>query len=142
MFLTISFAWKLLCQSLLFIKVASLRPMRLLRIVGGSQFSPQKGRSYTISISILSASQEWLSLVESNQQIYDFHIVDLCQKKFCISKLFIQCNTGSCCVHITGDINWYLCVSQSIGPSVCLSLWVWYQIRVLAKTMSFMPNLQ
>ena len=35
------------------------------------------------------------SLVESNQQIYNF-----CKLKFCISKLFIQCNTSSCWLHI------------------------------------------
>ena len=42
-------------------------------------------------------------------------IVDLCKVHVCISKLFIQCNTGSCCVHITGGVNIYLYVCKSIG---------------------------
>ena len=42
-------------------------------------------------------------------------IQDLCKMNFFISKLFIQCDTGSCCVHVTGGVNIYL------------------QIRVLAK---------
>ena len=33
---------------------------------------------------------------------------------FCISKLFIQCDTRSCCVHITGGVNIYLYVSVSL----------------------------
>ena len=39
----------------------------------------------------------------------------------------IQCNTGSCCVHITGGANFFLCVCQSISPSVpcvCVSVQV------------------
>ena len=32
---------------------------------------------------------------------------------FCI----IQCNIGSCCVHITGDRNLFMRVFQSISPS-------------------------
>ena len=49
-------------------------------------------------------------------------IMDLLKVNFCISKL-LQCNPGSCCVHITGSVNNILC--QSIGLSVsfvCLSL--------------------
>ena len=42
-------------------------------------------------------------------------IQDLCQINVFISKLFIQCDTGSCCVHVTGGVSIYL------------------QIRVLAK---------
>ena len=33
--------------------------------------------------------------------------MNLCKINFCISKLFIQCNRFSCCVHITGGVNIY-----------------------------------
>ena len=53
-------------------------------------------------------------------------IVDLTKVSDLSSKLFIQCNTGICCVHVTRDsVNIYLC--QSIGPCVsclCLSVCV------------------
>ena len=39
------------------------------------------------------------------------NIADLCKAHFCISKSFIQCNTGICCVHITDGANIYLYVS-------------------------------
>ena len=62
---------------------------------------------------------------------------------FDISELFIQCNTDSCCEHISGGayICLYRCVSL-LTPvcALCLSVFVcgcvcvWYQIRVLAKT--------
>ena len=54
-------------------------------------------------------------------------ILDLCKVNFCIRKLIIHCNAGSCCVYITGGVNIYLYVCKSIGPSVscvCLSLCV------------------
>ena len=42
------------------------------------------------------------------------------QSKFCISKLFIQCNAGTCCVHITGHVNdIYLDVCVSLLVPVC-----------------------
>ena len=71
---------------------------------------------YTISIRFLWVLQEGLSLVESNQQIMtstcNFQkVADLSKVNFCISSLSIQCNTGSCCVHVTGGVNIYLCVS-------------------------------
>ena len=49
---------------------------------------------------------------------------------FCISKLFIQNNTGSCCVDITAPVNINICICvcvracQSVGSCVsceCLS---------------------
>ena len=63
---------------------------------------------YTLSISNFCASQERRSLVESNHQIQQSKdIVDLLKVDFCINKLFSQCNTGSCSVHITGGVNIY-----------------------------------
>ena len=35
-----------------------------------------------------------------SKEISEFYEVNVC-----ISKLFIQCNTGSCCMHITGSVN-------------------------------------
>ena len=52
---------------------------------------------------------------------------DLCKVNFCISKLFIKCNTGSCCVQGTGGVNIYLYACWSIDPSVsyvCLRMCV------------------
>ena len=86
--------------------------------------------------------QEGRSLLGSNQQIYDFYkriflknknILNLCKVTFCISNLFIQWNTGSCGVYVTGDINICLYVCLYIGSPVsclCFSicLYVWYQI--------------
>ena len=40
--------------------------------------------------------------------------MDLCKVNFCISKLFIQFNTGSCCVNITSGVNIYLYVCVSL----------------------------
>ena len=61
-------------------------------------------------------SWEELSLTESDQQICDFY-----------NQLFNQCNTDSCCEHITGGVNIYLfgCVSR-LKPvcAVCLYLFV------------------
>ena len=53
---------------------------------------------------------------------------------FDISKLFIQCNTHSCCEYITGSISLYLygCVSL-LAPVLCVYVCKWYQIRVLVK---------
>ena len=71
-------------------------------------------------------------------------IVDLCSVNFCIIKLFIQCNTGSCCANITGSVNIYLYVYVSLFVPVypvfvCLCV---YPIRVLAKAISSASNLQ
>ena len=98
---------------------------------------------YTISISILCVSKEGLSPVESNQQMYDFfEQLKHCgpQVNFWIRKLFIQCNTGSCCAHITGGVSIYLCVCNYVGPCMscvlCLCLCLWYQIRIVTKTIT------
>ena len=41
-------------------------------------------------------------------------------KVFFINELFIQCNTDSCCEHITGDVNIYLhYLCRSFDPSLC-----------------------
>ena len=55
------------------------------------------------------------NLVFLHQEIYDFYKWAIFEKKihcgkkiFDISKLFIQCNTDSCCEHITGGVNMYL----------------------------------
>ena len=84
---------------------------------------------YTISISIFFVAQEGLCLIESNQQIYDFYKWVI----HCIKKLLIRCNTGSCCAHI-GDVN--------AACPVFVYLCLWYQIRVIAKTMSSVSSLQ
>ena len=103
------------------------------------------------SISIRCVSQEGLSLVQSNHhnvwllQLSNFDKQTHCgtfQSKFLISKLLIQCNTGSCCVHVTGGVNIYACTC--VSPMVfvnCVFVCVWYQVRVLAKTMSAVSNL-
>ena len=47
--------------------------------------------------------------------------MDLCNVNICASKFFIQCHTGSSCVHVTGGIDninnlllvIYICVSVS-----------------------------
>ena len=98
---------------------------------------------YTISISILCVSKEGLSPVESNQQMYDFfEQLKHCgpQVNFWIRKLFIQCNTGSCCAHITDGVSIYLCLCKYVGPCMpcvlCLCLCLWYQIRIVTKTIT------
>ena len=83
---------------------------------------------YTISLSILCVSKERFNLVESNQQTYTYtsgqflkskDIVHLCKVNFCISKLFTECNTVSCCVLMTGGANMYLYVHLSLLVPVC-----------------------
>ena len=98
---------------------------------------------YTISISILCVSREELSLIKSNQQTCDFY-------KWAIRKYLISANnsfsvnTDSCCEHITGGVNIYLygCVSL-LAPvcAVCLCMFVWYQIRLLAKKPRYVSDL-
>ena len=80
---------------------------------------------YTISISIICVSQEEPSLIACNQQICDFYNWIIFDKKrhcgkwsFDISELFIQCNKDSCGEHITGGVNIYLYICQSICPWV------------------------
>ena len=46
-------------------------------------------------------------------------IMDTCKISFCITVVFIQCNTGSCCVHITGVFNIYLYGCVSLVVPVC-----------------------
>ena len=50
-------------------------------------------------------------------------IVNLFKLNIYISKSFMQCNTGSCCVCITGSVNIYLYVCISFLIPVCL-VWV------------------
>ena len=60
-------------------------------------------------------------------------IVELCKVNFW---LFIECDTDSCCEHKTGGVNIYLYgYTIILAPvcAVCLCLFEWYQIRVLAK---------
>ena len=47
------------------------------------------------------------------------NIVDLHKAIVCTSKIFIQCNTGSWCVHKTCGVNIYLNVSVSLLIPVC-----------------------
>ena len=64
--------------------------------------------------------------------------VDLYKVNFCISKLFIQCNTDSCCVNIMTGVNKYIYSCLLVCWSLCvLSVFacVSYQLRVLAKTI-------
>ena len=64
--------------------------------------------------------------------------VDLYKVNFCISKLFIQCNTDSCCVNIITGVNKYIYSCLLVCWSLCvLSVFacVSYQLRVLAKTI-------
>ena len=91
---------------------------------------------YTISICV---SQEEPDLIGSNQQIYDLQVNKFEKKSYCrnwifvINELCIQCNKDSCCEHITGGLNIFLWVCQSIGPwmycvfvraCVCVCVWV------------------
>ena len=46
-------------------------------------------------------------------------IVDLCKVNICISKLFTQCNAGSCCMHVASGVSISLSMCQSIGLCVC-----------------------
>ena len=72
-------------------------------------------------------------------------MVDLFKVIFCISKIFIQCNIGSCCVHIIGGVNIYLFMCVSLLVHVCpvfVYLCVWFQIRALTKAIPSMTNLQ
>ena len=46
-------------------------------------------------------------------------IVDLCKVNNCISKLFTQCNAGSCCMHVASGVSISLSMCQSIGLCVC-----------------------
>ena len=71
-------------------------------------------------LQIVCVSQEEFTLIESNQQIYDFYKRVIFEKQkhcgeyiFDTSDLSIQCNTHSCCEDITGAVNMYLyeCVS-------------------------------
>ena len=113
----------------------------------------------TLSISIILVEAAWeeLSLIESNQQICGFYKSPLEKKRnsikyiFDISKLFIQCNTDSCCEHITSGVNIYLygCVSLlapvctvcTVCVCVCVCVCARYQIRVLAKKSHHMLGL-
>ena len=74
---------------------------------------------FIISIGILCISQEGLSLVDSNQQIWLLNkdILDLRKVNFCISKLLIQCNTREdvtggviIYIHMCVLVYWPLCV--------------------------------
>ena len=93
---------------------------------------------YTIFISIICVLQEELSLITSNQQMHDF-----CEWV----ELFIQCNTDSCCEHVTGDVNKFTWDCQSIGLciwSVPLCVWfhvcTWYKIRVAVKKAYYVSD--
>ena len=49
------------------------------------------------------------------------YILDLSRVNFCISKLFSQCNTGSCCMQIASGVNVYSCVvCVSVNWSLCV----------------------
>ena len=50
----------------------------------------------------------------SEQYLKSKDILDLYAVNFCIRKLFIKYNTGSCCVDVTDGVNIYLYVYQSI----------------------------
>ena len=53
---------------------------------------------------------------------------------FYVSIMFIQCNTHSCCEHIAGVVNIYLCCCVSLlAPMHAVCLCVWYQVRILVK---------
>ena len=80
----------------------------------------------------------------SEQFLKNKGTVDLWKVNFCISKFFIQCNTGSCCVQITDGVNMYLYVCQSVGP--CMSR-VFLPVSVISnqgtsKTMLSVSNRQ
>ena len=88
---------------------------------------------YTISIIILCVSQIG-HLLESNKQINDFYkwvilkskdILDLCEVISSISKLFIQCNTGSCCMDVTGSDKIYLYMNVILLVLVCPVSVIW-----------------
>ena len=80
----------------------------------------------------------------SEQLLKSKYIVYLCKVSFYISKLFIHCNTGGFRLYISGGVNIYLDLFRFVGAfvsSLCLFVCVWYQIRILAKPMSYVPNL-
>ena len=70
------------------------------------------------------------------------YIVEKCEVNFWYQQLFIQWNIDNCCEYIAEGVNIYLYGWFShLVPvcALCLSLWVWYQIRVLAKILSMCP---
>ena len=76
----------------------------------------------------------WYVTSKSQWFLNSRDIVKLCKVNFW---LFIECNTDSCFERKTGGINIYLygyVVLLAPVCTVCLFLFVWYQIRVLAKS--------
>ena len=96
---------------------------------------------YTILISVICVSQEELSLVASNAQMYDFKKWVIFKKKRHWKVNFwchwiIQCNTDSCCEHMPDGVNIYLYGCVSLFAWMCwlsLCVYVCNQIRVPAK---------
>ena len=43
-------------------------------------------------------------IFRSEELLKSNDIVDRCKVNICISKLFIQCNTGSYCVHVASGV--------------------------------------
>ena len=77
---------------------------------------------HTIFISVICVSQEELSLIASNEQMYDFCKWLIFKKKRHWKVNFwyhwtIQCNTDICCEHMADGLMIYLCG--------CVSLLVW-----------------
>ena len=58
----------------------------------------------------------------SDQFLKSKDLKNVCKITFCISKLFIQNNTGSCCVDITVAVNIPICVCVRVCVCVCVSL--------------------
>ena len=68
-------------------------------------------------------------MTSTNEYFWEAKTLLTLLNNLCISKLFIQSSTGSCCVYITGGANWNKC--QSIGlflPCMCFSVCV-YDIK-------------
>ena len=72
-------------------------------------------RNHIVLLSLISRCMTSISEYFLNNK----DIVDLCIVNFYVRKLFIQCNTGSRCAHITGGVNTYLYMCLSILVLVC-----------------------
>ena len=91
--------------------------------------------SYRKDLVLLNISSRYITS-RSEQFLKRKDIVNHSKVNFCINKLFIPCNTCSCCVYIIGDANiyWYVFVSllvpvSSVFFSVCM-----ISNQIIAKT--------
>ena len=98
---------------------------------------------FTPSLSVLFVFHRKNLVFVPNVQIYGFYKWEIFKKKRHWKRNFwyqwiIQCNTDSCCEHMTDGVNIYLqrCASLLVWVccvSLCVCVCVWYQNRVPAK---------